>query len=372
MARSREKHLGKRHVVRRGLTRRASLALLSGFLLTCGKCSAESRSGVGKPSREDLANFLRGKDAYLRAYAVYNTVYLFPEDSANLVPFVSDNSPWVRRAAVFSLGLLRCEPETNRFIQSLRDPDYGVRRAAVFALGNIGTPKAAAGLTTAFQDDDSAVRQLAVFAAAKVGGPAFVPKITRLLKDESPRVRRAAVSALGILGDPSALRSLKELYRDRKSSQPGPGVAAANKAVEAALKKKVNLDCKFVHFGEMLTKVSETSGVDIRVDDEVLFLLNTSAGDPDNLNSIRLAMWDVPLESAVARIVRTVNGQYCVESGTINITSARYAAYDTPIRLELAAAMALLGDRSAIGELQSLRNHRQFGERARVLLRAIQ
>jgi hypothetical protein len=215
-------------------------------------------------------------------------------------------------------------------------------------------PDALEKVSLALGDADPLVRQLAALAIARTGDRTYATKVIGLLEDESPRVRRAAAFALGTLGDANALDALRQLYRDRQASEPSGRLAAANREVEKTMKKRVNLDCKFVHFGQILEKLSEVSGIEIRVDDELLFKLNTSAADPQNLRTFRLAMWDVPFETALQRVVQTVGGYSCIESGRINISSSSYAAYDTPLRLEVAAAMALLGDRSALGEVRKL------------------
>jgi len=339
-------------------------------LLSVGRSPAESDSVRAAPSREVLVNLLGDKDPHLRAYALYNMAYWFPEEASRLSRLISDADPWVRRAAIFSLGLLRSEAETERLLQALKDEHYGVRRAAVFALGNIKTPRAMQGVSEALRDTDPCVRQLAALALARTGDKTCVPGLLPLLKDESPRVRRASACALGILGDPSALNPLRQLYRDRKCSEPGERLAAANKEVEKAVDRKVNLDCKFIHFVEMLDKLSEASGVEARVDDEVLLMLNASATDPQNLSSIRLAMWNVPFEKALRKFADATRAYYYVESGFINISSRSYEQYDTPLRMEVAAAMAFLGDRSALSEVRRLVEDRRFGPRARQLLRA--
>ncbi len=347
-----------------------AVVFLVGFLLWGGKCSAESGSVPAGPSRQELASLLGDKSPHMRAYAVYNLAYRFPQDARELVPFISDADPWVRRAAIFSLGLFRSETETERFIQALKDDHYGVRRAAIFALGNIGTPRAMEGASEALRDSDPVVRQLAALALGRARDKTCVPGLVPLLRDESPRVRRAAACALGMLGDPSALEPLRQLYRNRRCSEPGAQLATANRTVEKALDRQVNLDCKFIHFLEMLDKLSETAGVEIRVDDEVLFMLNTAATDPQNLNSIRLAMWGVPFEKALRKFVETIRAHYYVESGMVNISSRSYETFDTPIRMEVAAAMAFLGDRSGLSEVRKLVEDRRFGPRARELLRA--
>ena len=340
------------------------------FALPSGAATPESE-GIAAPSRAELAGLLQGQDASLRAYAVYTIAYRFSEDAAELARFCSDLDPLVRRAAIFCLGLLRHETAKEAFVQALKDPHYGVRRAAVFALGNLATAEALDKVSQSLDDADPLVRQLAALAILRSGDKSYVPKLIPLLQDESPRVRRAAAFTLGTLGDPSALAPLRQLYRDRKSSEPAERLAAADREVEKAMKKNVNLDCKFVHFVQILDKLSEVSGIEIRVDDEVLFKLNTSAADPTNLSTFRLSMWDVPFETALQKVVQTVGGYYFVESGMVNISSSTYATYDTPLRLEVAAAMALLGDRSALGDVRKYVNDRRFGKRAKDLLGAI-
>lgn len=345
--------------------------IVIGFMLWWGAGLAGAESPAPSPSREKLLKLLAGKNAHLRAYAVYNVAYRFPGEAASLARFISDADPLVRRAAIFSLGLLHAEAETERFLEALKDPDCGVRRAAVFALGNIKSRKAIAGVARALKDNDPVVRQLAVLATARAGAKAFAPRLISLLRDESPRVRRAAACALGMLGDRSALAPLKRLYRDRKRSQPAKPIVLANEKVREALKKELNLDYKFLYFMDTLDKLSRAAGVDIRVDDEVLFKLNTSAAEPENLKSIRLAMWKVPFEKALGKVVQTVGAYYYVESGTINISSTRYRAYDTPVALEIAGAMALLGERSAIADVRDFLKDPRYRSRARQLLQAV-
>ncbi|NQT84710.1 HEAT repeat domain-containing protein [bacterium] len=351
--------------------RRIAPVVFTGFMLCLGTGLPGAESPSRTPSREELGKLLEDTNPRLRAYAVYSIAYRFSEDSKDLVPFIRDEDASVRRAAIFSLGLLHFESEAQRFLEALKDPDYGVRRAAVFALGNIESRQAIEGVAGVLKDSDSIVRQLAILAMARAGLKSSVPKLIPRLRDESPRVRRAAACALGMLGDRSALDPLKRLHRDRKRSQPPKSVLLADEKVQKTLKKKVNLGYKFLHFVDILDKLSKAAGVDIRVDDEVLFMLNTSASDPSNLNSIRLDMWNVPFEKALGKVVETVGAYYYVESGTINISSGRYRAYDTPVLLEVTGAMALLGDRSALSELRNFLKDPRCRSRARQLLRAV-
>lgn len=348
------------------------LHCLPGSSLLCAVASATRTSPPpAAPSRSDLTQLLEGKDSHLRAYGVYSMAYHFSEDAAELVRFCSDPDPLVRRAAVFCLGLLRQEAAKGDFARALKDPHYGVRRAAVFALGNLATADAIEKVAQALDDADPLVRQLVAFAISRSRDETYAPKLIGLLEDPSPRVRRAAAFGLGTLGDPGALAALRQLYRDRQSSEPSERLAAANRLVRSAMKKKVNLDCKFVYFGQILEKLSEMSGIEIRVDDELLFKVNTSAADPQNLRTFRLAMWDVPFETALQRVVQTVGGYSYIESGILNISSSTYAAYDTPLRLEVAAAMGLLGDKSALSDVRKYVNDRRFGKRAKDLLAAV-
>ena len=355
---------------RTGLKRAARI-----FCVVFTLCWVESLTAAASSpppiSRNRFLKLLEDRNAHLRAYAVYNVAYRFPQDVPNLARFISDAEPLVRRAAIFSLGLLHFEAATERFLEALQDPHYGVRRAAVFALGNLNSPKGTEGVAQSLKDRDSVVRQLAVLGMARVGVKSSVPRLIPLLRDESPRVRRAAACALGMLGDRSALGPLKRLYRDRERSKPPSPMLLANEKAREALTKKLNLGDKFLYFTETLDKLSKDAGVAIRVDDEVLFMLNTSAGEPENLNSVRLAMWKVPFEKALAKVVETVGAYYYVESGTINISTTRYRAYDTPVALEVAGAMALLGDRSAIAEVQKFLGDTRTRQRAQQLLHAV-
>lgn len=351
--------------------KRIAAALFLVPVLWCGRGLPASESAAASPSREKLQQLLQDPNPLLRSYAVYNIAYRFPDDAASLARFVSDASPHVRRAAIFSLGLFRFDAATKQFLQALRDPDYGVRRAAVFALGNIASGEAMQGVERALTDEDSMVRQLAVLAVARTRNKGSVPKLISRLGDESPRVRRAAACALGMLGDRSALDPLKRLYRNRRSSQPPKRMLAANEKVRQALTKKLNLNYEFLHFVETLDRLSQASGTEIRLDDEVLFQLNTSASDPDNLASIRVVMWKVPFEKALAKIAETVEAYYYIESGTINISSRTYRAYDTPVSLEVAGAMALLGENAALAEVRTFLGDPQFRTRAREIWRAV-
>ncbi len=360
-----------KRIVKRNGVRRLGQFLLIGLMLSQGLGLVVAEPPSAGPSRDKLLELLDDANAYRRAYAVYNVAYRIPEDVPKLVRFISDADASVRRAAIFSLGLLRFGQETERFLNALKDPHYGVRRAAVFALGNIQSREALEGVAQALKDDDAVVRRLAVLGLARADVKTSVPRLISLLRDESPRVRRAAACALGVLGDRSALDPLKRLYRDPRSSEPSKPMLAADEKVREALRKKHNLDYKFLHFMDTLDRLSQAAEVEIRVDDEVLFLLNTSASDPENLNSIRLAMWNVPFERALAKIVDTMGAYYYVESGTINISSKRYQDYDTPVALEVAGAMASLGDRSAVADVRKFLENPQFRKRARQLLRAV-
>jgi HEAT repeat protein len=346
-------------------------------LLAVGPTAFPAEDGAGPqpppdpPSRERIQQLLRDPNPHLRAYAVYNLGRHFPKDAAEITPLTSDKDAGVRRAAIFSLGLLQTDSQTDTFLQALKDLHYGVRRAAVFALGNLRSRRAMQGVVLALKDRDPMVRQLAILALARTGSKSLAPKIIPMLKDESPRVRRTAAFALGILRDRSALEPLKRLHRNRKRSQPSERMERANKSVQVTLKKKLNLSDKFLHFMETINMLSEASGVEIRVDDEILFRLNISATDPKNLDNIRLVMWNVPFETALGQVVRTINAYSYVESGIINISSNRYAAYDTPVALEVAGAMALLGDRKALSEIRKYSRDPRAGARARQLLREV-
>jgi HEAT repeat protein len=348
---------------------RALQVLMAGLLFY----SAHHMAGAQavSPSREGLRNMLADADPDLRAYAAYNLGHRYPEEAAHLLRLTSDRDPLVRRAAVFSLGLVRYEPGAGQFLRGAKDPHYGVRRAAVFALGNVPSAKSVEGLTDALKDGDFMVRQLAVLSLAHVAPKSSLPKLIPMLEDESPRVRRTTACVLGVLRAPSAIPSLRRLYRDRKRAQPPDAILRKNNAVQRALDKKLNLSEEFLHFMETLTRLSQAASVEVRVDDEVLFKLNTAAADPQNLDNIRLVMWKVPFGTALGKVADTAGAYYYVESGMINISSKRQWINDTPVLLEVAGAMALLGDRGALTKVRQFLEEPRFRRRARQLLQTI-
>ncbi len=348
---------------------RALQVLIAGLVF----CSTHSvaRAQSLSLSREELRNMLADANPNLRAYAIYNLAHRYPAEAAKLVPFTSDEEPLVRRAATFSLGLVHYEPGMEQFLRAVKDPHYGVRRAAVFALGNVPSAKSVEGLTGALKDSDFMVRQLAVLAVAHLAPKSCVSELTSMLQDESPRVRRTTACVLGVLKDPSAIPSLKRLYRDRKRAQPPDAILRKNNAVQRALDKTLNLSEEFLYFMETLTRLSQAAGVEIRVDDEVLFKLNTAAADPQNLDNIRLVMWKVPFGTALGKVADTVGAYYYVESGTVNVSSRRHWVNDTPVLLEVAGAMALLGDRGALTKVRQFLEEPRFRGRARQLLQAV-
>lgn len=193
---------------------------------------------------------LSDKNKIIRATAAGSVVFL-PENEAVavLVPMLRDKSSFVRREAVYALGLVGSRSATGSLIEKMRrDGDREVRAAATVALGLAGDPAAVKPLldflkTKPNEDKEfqrrSAARAIGQIAQIARGGKKMavtpqsflperfkeyytpdqaippslaaifapaVPVLSGILQQpkESDDTRREAAFSLGAIGDPSA------------------------------------------------------------------------------------------------------------------------------------------------------------------------
>lgn len=325
-----------------------------------------ARDGSQSVSNTDFVKLLGDENAYKRVYAIYNIGRRNISAQEKLLEAVKDVNPWVRRAAVFSLGLNPDEKMMPVFEKALTDENYGVRRAAVIAVGNPKNKSSAPLLQKALKDKDWQVRELAVIAIAMNGMKESIPQIIPLLSDESFRVRRTAARALGSLGDKSAIEPLKKLMADIESKKNKPAV---EKDVRAKLDRVASYPYGFIHFPEIMDKFSTDSGIDLRVNDEVLYGLYINAQGPDNLDSVKLKFYHTPTGEALKEIANSAGAYYFIESGTVNIAAKSYIGFDTDIEFEVAAALYLLGDRTFEKIVKKYSNNPGYKERVGQILK---
>src|SRR5262249_33009621 len=89
-------------------------------------------------------------------------------------------------------------PAVPALVQVLSDQSPVVRRWAIFALGEVGptAPAAIPALIESFAVDDVRTRSVASAALAKMG-PRALPRLIDALRHADPRVRRGAALTLG-------------------------------------------------------------------------------------------------------------------------------------------------------------------------------
>lgn len=176
-------------------------------------------------SREALVG-LSDVSPMVRAVAAKAILSLGPDESVTaLFPLLNDKDEFVRREAVYALGLTRSRRATESVGRLLlTDKQDGVRAAAAVALGEIADDSAVVTLANVLAPELSgasgkkAKAEKNVFvlrASAKSLGQirsrAGVPALVAVLSNEKmvDDVRREAALALGMIGDPAALPALR-------------------------------------------------------------------------------------------------------------------------------------------------------------------
>ncbi len=324
------------------------------------------RGNASGLSESEYLKLLENEDIYKRVYAIYNIGHKKIPARDKLMALAAHDNPWVRRAAVFSLGLNPDDTLMPLLEKTLADEDYGVRRAAVIALGNAKSGKAGPLLARALGDSDYGVRELAVIAIVMNGIKGYVPQLIELLEDGSIRIRRTAARALGALGDKTAVKPLRQLMADIENKKVRP---RDESVIRTKLKKKGSYPYGFIHFPLIMDRFSEDSGIELRVNDEVLYGLYINAQNPDNLDSVKLKFYHTPTSEALKKIANSAGAYYYIESGTLNIAAKSYIYFDTNLEFEAAASLWMLGDKSYEETIRAYRNLPLYKDRVKHMLK---
>jgi HEAT repeat protein len=104
---------------------------------------------------------------------------------------------------------------------ALRDEERGIRRDSALALGILGGSSAVKELLTALQDVDGGVRGAAASAVGKLGTAEDGKALIPLLSDDSDNVRRRALRAIGTLRVKEAGPALRQTYENNRRKESG-------------------------------------------------------------------------------------------------------------------------------------------------------
>ncbi|MDM8560865.1 HEAT repeat domain-containing protein [Candidatus Parabeggiatoa sp. HSG14] len=174
------------------------------------------------PRQLQLTNFLlpftTDNDPYIRISATDALVQLgTPETIQPLIELLKDTESYVISRAIDGLVQLEAREAVEPLIELLKDKNEYVRHRAASGLGRLGASEAVVPLIELLKDTDSDVRSSAASGLAQLGASEAVEPLIELLKDTDSDVRSSAASGLTQLGASEAVVSLIELLKDTDS-----------------------------------------------------------------------------------------------------------------------------------------------------------
>lgn len=123
----------------------------------------------------------------------------------------------VRRVATQLAGRIRSdETLANAVFDEIREEDWWSRERVFDALVELGVPRVGERLLVYLEDDSPLVRRFAIFGLLRLRDPRTLPALLRhAASDDDWWVREQATQAIAELGDPRAIPYLEVLVRDR-------------------------------------------------------------------------------------------------------------------------------------------------------------
>lgn len=195
-----------------------TVALAVAMLCSCTPALAvETRDPNAPPPRtinvDEAVRLLNEGGPFDRAMVAMALRHGNREVMGLLLDMLDEESGVVRRAALLSLGELRCRGAVAAVGGQLRDEDTDVRDLAAKALGKIGGSQAVAylleGIEAAAPDDGDFV-SVALEALDEMGAPEASEVAMSLVRHRAGQVREAA---LGILGNRRHFEAMSEMLR---------------------------------------------------------------------------------------------------------------------------------------------------------------
>ncbi len=175
------------------------MRLLSVVFLTLLACACKSAPPAAPPAATPT------KPADPRSYEQKLASMLRLEDQRILRDPAPPPPPPATR------GRTVAPPPPPDLIRFLSDDEPRVRRRAALAIGHVGLSEGVAPLVAALADSEAEVRQMAAFGLGLIGDRSARDPLTSALSDRSPLVQGGAAEALGLLGDPSAADAVSGL-----------------------------------------------------------------------------------------------------------------------------------------------------------------
>lgn len=254
-------------------------------------------------------------------------------------PDLFSDDPEVRTEAAVRLGEARDRQAVPALLEALDDPEESVRVEAARALGAIGDRSATGPLGALAADPLDTVRIAAAQALGMLEDPSAVPALERLLADPDEGVRKAAVRAAGSIPGPEAVRLLvsSALHDEiEEIREVAVKLLAGRRAAEAI---------------PFIERSLETESDRLRA--TAAYALE-KIGDRSSLPALRKALDDPYFKvrslsaHALARIARS--------DAEVRQAIARRLEVETEelVRVDLAWALAKMGDRSAMGVVREL------------------
>ncbi len=202
-----------------------------------------------------LLPFTTDDDPYIRRNAIFALAQLgASEVIEQLIELLKDNtdSSGVRRAAANGLVQLEAREAVPQLIQLLKDTSWKVQVFAIRVLTQLEAREAVPLLIKLLKgDEDEMVRYIAVRGLAQLGAREAIPQLIELLKDTDPSVRGVAADGLAQLGAREAVLPLIELLKDhnsyvRRSAADGLAQLGTREAVLSLIELLKAAD-KYVH-----------------------------------------------------------------------------------------------------------------------------
>ena len=320
---------------------------------------------------DEFSGLLDQDNVYLKCYAIHNIGYRWPQAIDQLLPFLSDPDPRIRKSAYFTIGLNNRSGHLALFKRGIEDPEPEVRRYALMGLAGIDDGKQLETAKELYRDRSPRVREMLAMAVYRYRCKPLLGHMVRLLEDISPRVARAAAIAIGNIGDRRALKYLQRLMTRLEKSGPSKLSRQMNDNTRARLKIRRNFPFGFSYLPELLEKFAHRAEVRVTLSEELAYRIDIGAESSEGLDNIKLSIWNLDAEQTLNRIVDTAGGYWYIDMGRIFIAPGAYKAADTPLDIEVAYAMARLGDKSALKTIKSYLKHELFGPRAKAMLEKI-